>query len=165
MRNKRTMHRAFLRKSGRRQRGMTLIDTMIGMFILSIGALSFCALMPIMARGQKMSQEVSVANQIATRELENLRLLGFNSLNATDIYSVGLCEAYSGSGPIIFSHVVQDEAKRLSAATALKNGVGEVTITDVSANLRSVIVTVNWTSASNKSRTLSLSTLVGKNYQ
>jgi len=150
---------------GRRQRGLTLIDTMIGMMILAMGALSFTALMPVMARGQKMSQEVSVANQIALRELENLRLLGYNSLEYTDIHATGLCDTYSGSGPIMFSHVVQDEAKQLSAATSLKNGTGTVEISDVSANLRSVIVTVNWTSASNKSRSVALSTLVGKNYQ
>lgn len=149
----------------RRRRGMMLLDTMIGMMVLSIMSLAFCALMPVMARGQKMSQEVSVANLIAAREMENLRLVGYDNLNYATLRGLGLLDEWSGTGPYTFSNVAQDASRKLSAATSLKNGVGEVSISDASTVLKSVIVTVRWTSPKGTARSVSISTLVSKNYR
>jgi hypothetical protein len=144
---------------------MSLVDTMIGMMILAIGSLAFTALVPVMARGQKMSQEVSVATQIATREIEQIRLAGYANMQYAELRTLGLVDEWSGSGPLLFSHVSLDESVRLSAATALKNGIGELDIQDPAQNIKTVVVTVRWTSPTGKARSVAVSSLFAKDYR
>ena len=147
---------------GRRRRGFSLIDALVGSFILFVGGLSLTTLMPTMARSQKMSHEMSVATQIASRELEQVKLASYNNCTYSGLRSLNLLDAYPGSGPHTFSNVNLDQASHLSATNCLKNGIAELDISQPTTTVREARATVRWTSASGHAQAVTVSTLLGK---
>ncbi|MCH8274330.1 MAG: hypothetical protein IH851_06035 [Armatimonadetes bacterium] len=138
------------------------MDVLVAFSVLVLLSLLTAALMPTLSRSQKMSDEMSKAVQIASREIELLRAAGYDNLNYDDLLALDLIDTWSGEGPFTFSNIPGDEATGFSMATMLQSGTSELEIFDVSDTLREVVVRVKWTSASGKARTTELTTLVGK---
>jgi Tfp pilus assembly protein PilV len=146
----------------KRQAGFSVLDALVGVFILAVGSLCVGSLMPTLARSQKMSHDTSMAVQIATRELEQLRLAGYANANYTSLRSLNLVDLYSGSGPYKFSNVNLDNASHLSAASALRSGTGELIIDQTTPTVRQLTVTVKWLSPNGTNRSVSMSMMLGK---
>ncbi|MCH8274327.1 MAG: hypothetical protein IH851_06020 [Armatimonadetes bacterium] len=137
-------------------------DALFALSVLVIATLSLAALMPTFSRSQHMSDEMSRAVQICSRQIEQLRLAGFDNLNHDALYSLGLADPWQGEGPMTFSRIPGEEAILFSVATSLRDGVGEMEIYDIGDGAREVIVRVEWTAASGKSRSEELTTVIGR---
>lgn len=145
----------------RRRRAFTLVDVIFSVLLLAMGSLTVAALIPTMARGQHMSDETSKATQIAAKEIELLRLVGYDNLSRERMEELGLIDV-TEDPEMTFSTLPEDHAMGFSPASALLDGKGVVEIYDVDAAVREVVVTVYWTSAAGKPRSVSLTTMVGK---
>jgi type II secretory pathway pseudopilin PulG len=145
----------------RRRRAFTLVDVIFSVLLLAMGSLTVAALMPTMARGQHMSDETSKATQIAAKEIELLRLVGYDNLTRERLEELGLIDV-TEEPDMTFSTLPEDHAMGFSPASVLRDGRGVVEIYDVDPVVREVIVTVYWTSAAGKPRSVSLTTMVGK---
>lgn len=146
----------------RRQRGFSLLDALMGTGILLIGALAFCAIAPVFGRSQHKADELSRANQIAGWQLEQIRQLGYADISYSKMLGLGYIETWSGTGPYIFSSAPAVSGMQFAPRVQLRNGTGELTVTDRTATLKEVTVRVTWISAGGKNKEIVLSTLVGK---
>jgi type II secretory pathway pseudopilin PulG len=146
----------------RKNRGFTIIDSMIGVMVLIIGALSFTAALPVVSRSQKVADEQSKAVQIAQWQIEQVRQAGFLNLTFERLYPLGLVDDWNGEGPMTFTTAPNVEAGRFSPSLQLREGVGELVIEDATDAVREVRVTVKWKSPAGKDRSVMLSTLVGR---
>gem|GEM_PF-6692359 len=68
------------------------MDVIFSVLLLAMGSLTVAALMPTMARGQHMSDETSKATQIAAKEIELLRLVGYDNLERPLLEQLGLID-------------------------------------------------------------------------
>lgn len=146
----------------KRSRGFTLVDSMIGFLILAIGALAFCATVPVVSRSHHMADEQTKAVQIAQWQIEQVRQTGFLNLTFERLYPLGLVDDWDGDGPMTFTNAPVVQAGRFSPSAQLRNGTGELEIFDHGSDIREVRVKVRWTSPAGKDRSVELTTLVGK---
>lgn len=146
----------------KRSRGFTLVDSMIGFLILAIGALAFCATVPVVSRSHHMADEQTKAVQIAQWQIEQVRQTGFLNLTFERLYPLGLVDDWDGDGPMTFTNAPVVQAGRFSPSAQLRNGTGELEIVDHGSDIREARVTVRWTSPAGKDRSVELTTLVGK---
>lgn len=156
-----TMNTQISRRFRRRCRGFSLLDAVIGLILLAITSLSIATLMPILSRSQHMSDEMSRAVQIATRQIEQLRLVGYNNLEYEPLFSLSLVDSWDGNGPMTFSRIPGDESTLFSVSSTLRDGVGELEILDVADDIRELVVRVKWTTASDNPQSIELTTLIG----
>lgn len=145
----------------RRRRAFTLVDVIFSVLLLAMSSLTVAALIPTMARGQHMSDETSKATQIAAKEIELLRLVGYDNLTRERLEELGLIDV-TEEPDMTFSTLPEDHAMGFSPASVLRDGRGVVEVYDVDPVVREVVVTVYWTSAAGKPRSVSLTTMVGK---
>ncbi len=146
----------------RRRKGFSIIDTLIATGILLLGALAFCAVAPVVSRSHHKSDEMSKAVQIASWQTEQIRQLGYLDVSYSKLYALGYVENWSGTGPFIFSSAPAVSGMKFAPSVQLRSGVGEMTITDKTATLKEVAVTVKWVSANGKNMEVKLTTLIGK---
>lgn len=137
------------------------MDVLVGSFILALGAAAFFSMMPVVSRSEHLAREESVATQIAQRMVEHVQLLKTSDLNATTLTSLNLIESGQTASPYSFSQSPLDQGSDYSASTALKNGQGVLSVEDIGTNSKKVTVTVTWTSASGKTRSITTGTVVG----
>lgn len=149
-------------KGSRTQKGFSVVDCLFAFLVLGIGSLSLMALLSTLGRSHYMSDEMSRAVQIATRQLEQLRIVKYENLEPEKLSSLGLIDPWDGTGPLTFSKLPGEEAVKFSVSHSLKKGIGEVEINDINDTVREVIVRVKWESPSGKTRSVELSTVVGK---
>jgi len=148
-----------MRRTGK---GFSVVDCLFAFLVLGIGSLALMALLSTLGRSQYMSDEMSRAVQIATRQLEQLRIVKYENLEPAKLASLGLIDPWNGSGPLTFSKLPGEETVKFSVSHSLKKGIGEVEITDISDRVREVIVRVKWEAPSGQARSVELSTIIGK---
>ncbi len=68
-----------------RQRGFTLVETMITLAILSTGMLGLMAMQISAVRGVQMAAETSLATNVAASALDDLTLVDYTTLQASGI--------------------------------------------------------------------------------
>jgi hypothetical protein len=134
---------------------------MLSVFIIGIAAIAVFAIFPTFRRAQVISADESKAVLMAQRMVEHLQLLKPNDLTASTLEGLNLIDGEQQELPYSFSHVPLDEATGYSPAKALKNGTAEMDIEDIGAGSKRVILTMRWTSASGKTRILTMGTILG----
>ena len=134
---------------------------MIGLTLLSMGAVSFYSVFPVLTKAHKIGDSQQKATLIATKMLEHLQLQSPNKLDATSLYAAQLIDAGQTSAPYTFSSIPLEDSTDYSPAKALKNGTGTITINNLQWGSKQVVVTVNWKSASGKSSTVTMGTILG----
>jgi hypothetical protein len=142
-------------------RGFMLIDVMIATFLVVLLALGFFALHSASTRSAKAGEDYSRAIALAQREIEQLRLVGYNNLGYSQLYSLSLVDGTPNTSPYSFDHVVIDDGSKFSAATALKDGHGRLTIWNINDQVKGVEVQVTWTSQAGNTRNVTLGTAIG----
>ncbi len=145
----------------RRRRGSVLLDAMIGLKILAMGAASFYSVFPVVTKAHKIGESQQKATQIATKMLEHIQLLSPTKLDASTLSSMQLIDAGQSSSPYTFTHLPLDDSTDYSPATALKNGKGTLTINDLQWGSKQVVVTITWKSASGKDQSTTMGTILG----
>lgn len=72
-----------------RQKGFSLVEVLIGMFVFSIGMLGVIVLLMATIKSQSQSGRATEAIQLATNTVEGIMMLDYNHLDLTDKQSVG----------------------------------------------------------------------------
>lgn len=143
------------------KRGAMLLETLLGVFILSLAAVGFYALTPVIFRSRSLAKENTAALQMANRLLEHVELLKTSDLTPATLTSLNLIDTGQSAPPYSFSHIPLDEASRYSPAQVLRDGTGTMTITPLDSGAVRVNVQVSWTSSSGKAATVQTGTIIG----
>ncbi len=145
----------------RKTRGALLLDVLLAVFILSLAAISFYGLTPVIFRSRTMAKDNTAALQMANRLVEHIQLLKASDLKAPTLTALNLIDAGQSQQPYSFTHIPLDEASRYSPAQTLRNGTGSLTFTDLDSGAIRVNVQINWTSASGKASSVTTGTIIG----
>lgn len=132
-------------------------------FVVSLGAAAYMTLVPVTDQAQRIAREDALASQLCNRFIEQLRLLKPKDVTYTTLTQLNLVDANSepASATYYFSHIPLDDASKYSPAELLKNAVGTLRIVDLPDNAKELRVTMVWTSASGKSRSVKTGTILG----
>jgi hypothetical protein len=141
--------------------GAVLIDALIGIFILGMGAVAYYGMLPVIHRGHEIAQQESRAAQIATRLTEQIAMLKPADLNASTLHDLNLIDANQGAQPWSFSHIPLDDGTDYSPAKTLRSGTGSITTSSIGQGSILVTVTVGWKSPVGKTRSFTTGTVVG----
>lgn len=121
----------------RARRGFSLIDTAIATLVMGAGVLIFAGFYPTAARCSRMSGDYSQAISEVQHKVDQLRAVGYGRLTYNDLKSAGIIDNSPNASPYRF------EAKD-SLSSVLWDPIGTITVTDVSTDLRQVVVTLTW---------------------
>ena len=108
------------------QNGFTLIEIMVAIVILSIGLLGMASLTVGIIKGNKLSNNLSVATTLGQDKMEDIRRLGYSGTSAT---TTTVTENYN-------SITDYGEYKRVT----------ETTIDSPAAGMKTITVTTYWDS-------------------
>ncbi len=144
-----------------------MLDLLFGMFILAIGSLSLAALLPVLSRSGHLSHSGSQAVQIASRQIEQLRIAKYENLVPETLLQLGLVETLqidpeTGEAVMRFSRIPGDDGTQFTVSNLLREGIGEVRLREPAPNVREVKVTVRWRSESGRPQEINLTTLAGR---
>lgn len=153
--------RAQLIRRRLRQRGSILLDSLIGLMILSMAAVSFFTLFPTVHKSHAISEQEQKATQLGTKMLEHLQLLSPSKLNATTLTSMQLIDTGQTDAPFTFDDVPLDSATGFSPNRALKNGTGVLDIVDIGDGSTRVVLTISWESPSGSQSNVTMGTILG----
>lgn len=151
------------RKLLAKQTGAFTIDALTAVFVVSLSAAAFYTLAPATDRAQRLSREDALATQLCGRFVEQLRLLKPADMNSSTLTQLNLIDSTidGSAGLYSFTHIPLDEASKYSPAQLLKNGAGTLQIVQLSDNAKELRVTMTWTSAAGKARTIKSGTILG----
>ena len=144
-----------------KRRGAILLDVMVGMFVLSLSAMTVFAMIPAAHRAQALASEEAKASHLATRMVERLQQLKTTELTPAILTQLGLVDAGQSASPYTFSSVPLDDATGMSPSKALRNGTGRFGLTNIAGNSVRIDLELRWRSASGRDRVLTTGTVVG----
>ena len=136
----------------RSRRGAGLIDALVTIMILGITGVVFSTTFPASFTCSGQAQEYKIATAIAQRKMEQLRGMEYESLSQPLLLAAGLIDTDPTSSPYSFTSVD-------SLADQLPRGSGSLSITDITADQRRVVVTLNWLAKTGQDRSIHLTTL------
>lgn len=146
----------------KKKRGFTLLDAMIGFMVMAFLSLGFVTVTTVLRKSQHMSDDASKAVQIAQRQIEQLRLVGFDNLTYAGLQSLDLLDDWDGEGPFTFSKISIEQATQFSPSAALHDGVGELYIDDIDDNSKKITVIVHWKNKVGEKQSVELETIIGR---
>ena len=137
-------------KVRRARRGLTFLEVMIALMLLTAGVLTASTLFPAATIARTRSSSNSMAATIIQRKLEQVRRLAAASLTQSGLTANGIIDS-GNSNPYTFTAAD-------SVASKLQNGVGTLTLTNPGGDIVTVTVTVTWESSEGPDQSLSAST-------
>jgi type IV pilus modification protein PilV len=114
--------------AGPQSRGMSLVEVMIALLVLSLGILAIAQMFPAGTRSSIQSKLRSGANYYSQQKLEELRVLDWNDA----LLSIG-------------RHPNATDFDTLGASKAWRRAYNVDVLAAPLDNLKRVVVTVNWT--------------------
>lgn len=141
----------------RGRRGFTLVEPLVGIFILALTGAMFYALMPTATKTGKMVGNSSQAASLVQHKIDQLRGVGYGRLTYKELSNAGIVDTSPNTSP--FSFKVVDNLNSLYT-----NPVATVTVSDFTTDIRQVTVTLTWSGNGNKpsSGTITASALIAK---
>ena len=109
----------------------------MGIFIISITAGIFFALLPTAAKSGKMVGNSNQASSLLQHKIDQLRGVGYGRLTYKELSNAGIIDASPAASP--YSFVGVDGMSQL-----YKNPVATVTIADYNTEIKQVTVTITW---------------------
>lgn len=149
------------RKKLAHRRGALSIDALTAVFVTSLGAAAFFALMPQLDRSQRVAREESLATQLMNRMIEQLQLLKPSDVNVATLDQLNLIDHNQSSSPYSFSNIPLDDASMYSPRQALRNGTGRLDVIQLPYDTVEVRVRISWTSSSGQSRSVRSGVVLG----
>jgi prepilin-type N-terminal cleavage/methylation domain-containing protein len=122
-----------------RRRGLTLVEVLVSMVVLSMTTLSAVALLPFCAQMRDSSGNFSRGAALVQRKLEQIRDLELSQVTAGGLAAAGVIDPLTGSDSGVYSFTSID---RLTSE--LNSGDGVVALSGVGSDLVTVTVTVAW---------------------
>jgi prepilin-type N-terminal cleavage/methylation domain-containing protein len=143
---------AKVRKAPTSRRGLTFLEVMIALMLLSAGVLTAATLFPAATMARTRSSSNSMAATIIQRKLEQVRRLPAATLTYSGLYSNGVIDS---GNTIPYSFTAAD-----SVASKLQKGKGTLTLTNPGGDLVTISVTVTWENAEGPNQSLTAVTNV-----
>jgi prepilin-type N-terminal cleavage/methylation domain-containing protein len=123
--------------------GYTLIEVIVGLFLVSLGALMFSAMLPMAAKGGRMVGNYQQASSLVQHKIDECRSVGYGRLTYSELQTAGIIDASPTSSPYSFAGVD-------SLASIYPSATGTLTVTDFSTTIRQVTVTLTWSGSALK---------------
>ena len=117
--------------------GYTLIEVMIALFLISMGAITFTAMMPMAAKGSRMVSNYQQASSLAQNKIDEIRAVGYGRIDYTDLLAAGIIDSSPTASPYSFTGVG-------ALATIFPGATGTIAVADFSTTIKQVTVTVSW---------------------
>lgn len=142
--------------------GSVLLDSLIGLFILGMGAVAYFGLLPVVHRSSEISRQESRAAQIAARVIEQLGMLKPAEVNSSTLKQLNLIDGSSTEEqPWTFSNIPLDDGTSYSPAKVLRNGRGSIWMSSIANGSVLVTLEITWDSPSGASRSYRTGTIIG----
>ncbi|MBX3120445.1 MAG: hypothetical protein KF784_15405 [Fimbriimonadaceae bacterium] len=148
-------------RTRRQRKGALLIDVLIGVFMLTLAAAAFFALIPMIHKSQTVAKEESVAQAMAQRMVEQVQMLQRSDMTAVTLTKLNLIDTGQSQPPYSFSNIPMDQGSRYSPSQALRAGTATLDVNPADANSMRVDVTISWKSATGKNRSFKTGTILG----
>ncbi len=145
----------------RKNKGSILIDCVIAIFILGMGAVCYYGLLPVVMRSHQIASQESKAGQIATRVAEQYAMLKPSNINVDTLTKLNLIDTGQNAQPWTFTHLPIDDGTDYSPAKVLNNGVGQITTSNIANGSVLITITLTWNSPTGKARSLTTGAVVG----
>ncbi|MBL1149878.1 MAG: hypothetical protein HND42_06675 [Armatimonadetes bacterium] len=129
----------------RHVRAYSLAETLFAVFLIAICGLIIGSTLPVANASRARADMLNKATEIAQKQMEAVKGLGYANLNATALASAGLLDSTvpDGSGYLRFDNV--DSTAYGAPWQILPSGKGRLRIQQVRNDLRSITVRVEWT--------------------
>lgn len=88
-------------------------------------------------------------------------MLRAQDVNITALSQLNLIDSGQSGNVLSFTHVPLDEASKYSPAQALKNGQGQLTITDLTSGSKKIDLVVSYKSPWGTTKQVSTGTIIG----
>lgn len=140
-------------------RGFSLIEYLFAIFLVLIAALVMAATLPLANAVRARADRHNRALNIAQKQLESIKALGYASITPAGLHQAGLVESPvpDGQGRLSFTSV--DSAQFDAPSQVLPDGRGYVVLTSLRLDLVQITVLVEWRERSG-TRQVMLSTYV-----
>lgn len=148
-------------RKARLRKGALLIDVLVGVFMLTLAAAAFFALIPMIHRSQTVAKEESLAQSMAQRMIEQLQMLQRSDITPATLVKLNLIDSGQTQPPYSFSNIPMDQASRYSPSQALRNGAATMDVNNADANSMRIDITISWKSSTGKNRTFKTGTILG----
>jgi Tfp pilus assembly protein PilV len=137
-----------------RRRGMSLMEVLVGTFLLGMTIILASAIFPFSSFLQDRAGGYSRASTLLQKKLEQVRRLEASELTAAALHNAGVIDAaQSTSGAYTFTTV--DNVPDL-----LVQGSGTLTVTGAGTDLARAEVTISWVASGGKAHSVHAMTLV-----
>jgi type II secretory pathway pseudopilin PulG len=133
--------------------GLSLIEVMIAVLVLSFTVAAFGALYPMSMRLRTKSENVSQATLLAHQKIEQVRALPYASLTFTALRAANVIDASPTSSPYSFTSVD-------NLTSTLPEATGTLTLSTPATDLRKIDVTVSWGGVVQNGNSVTVSTLI-----
>jgi prepilin-type N-terminal cleavage/methylation domain-containing protein len=133
--------------------GLSLIEVMIAVMVLSFAVATFAPLYPISMRMRSKGENVTRATTLAQQKIEQVRALPYTSLTFSRLQSNSVIDASPNSSPYSFTTVD-------GLASKLPQGTGTLTLSNPATDLTRVDVTITWGGLVQNGNNVTASTLI-----
>jgi prepilin-type N-terminal cleavage/methylation domain-containing protein len=133
--------------------GLSLIEVMIAVMVLSFAVATFAPLYPISMRMRSKAENVSRATALAQQKIEQVRALPYTSLTYSSLQTTSVIDASPSTSPYSFTSVD-------GLASKLPQGTGTLTLSTPATDLKRVDVTITWGGLVQNGNTVTVSTQV-----
>lgn len=128
----------------RKVKGFSLLETLFAVFLLGSVGTILAAAAPTAGVSRSKAETMNRASSLAQKELEAVRSIGYANITVNTLVSKGLLDNNTLLADGAYSFKNADLASGDSAASVLRNGNAELTLTQVSTDLKQVTVVVSW---------------------
>jgi prepilin-type N-terminal cleavage/methylation domain-containing protein len=129
------------RKLIQRKLGYTLIEVLVSLFVISMGAIMYTAMLPMAAKGSRMVGNYQQASSLVQHKIDQLRAVGYGRLDFTNLRSsLDIIDATPTTSPYSFTTID-------NLSSIYPGATGTIAISDYSSTIKQVIVTLSWTSS------------------
>jgi type II secretory pathway component PulJ len=145
----------------RRSQGFMLVDAIVGVMILALGAASFYGLFPVIRRSHVIAREEAQAVQISSRMIEHLQMLSTRDINLETLQHLNLVTKQNEKGEYIFTDVPMDDASLYSPRNVMIDGRGRFKVTELENDSLYIEVIVSWRSPTGRRKRTHSGTVIG----
>lgn len=140
-----------------RRKGFSLVEVIIAIFLIALGATILGAIFPLASKSGKMVGNHEQAASIVQHKIDQLRGVGYGRLTWSELYDAGIIDSKT-TQPYEFTGV--DELAKI-----YPNPKGTIEISNFSSNIKKVTVSLVWTGSAYKqgNGSITATALIAKN--
>lgn len=128
----------------KRNKGFTLVETMLSVFMVGCAAAILAAAMPVATVSRTKANYVNRASNFAQKEIELMKALGYPNLTADKLEAADLIDSTSQVSTDTYACNQTDSAVGDRVGDLLPSGTATVKIEQVDLELKRVTMTINW---------------------